>query len=396
MKLELSSRSLRRSALPIAASACLFMAACGSLAGSNPAGSSVAPTFASTPGTAAIQGSAYSYQITVLPAQNAPTMSLSTAPAGAVLTGNSLTWTPSAAQSRLSNQFSVVATNAAGSATQSWNVTPAGPVTGTWVLTYWTSNGAINVPFDISKAPAPLTALIPQPDGSFQTVQGTGTADGTFSISNVPGGYFWLQIGRSAYWTSSSTMDLGLDFNSAAPISAAVNTTTTTMHFNLSGLDPLQAGDEAMFLWDSSPPFTFDSTADSPSGATTLSQSAIINSNIDFSQTAPGFFLQYEPESAGALSTLRLGPAASLPSLSFVNGMSNTVAQALLPSPQNSFDLNVKGSAWTALFSDAGPSSPVLVGSGFEVDVTPSSSMLHGLIPFLTSPLCPVPPTFST
>src|ERR1700722_539073 len=162
MKFKLSSLSLRRSALPIAVNTCLFMAACGAMGGGNSMGTGTVPTFASTPGMAATQGSVYAYQIETLPAANAPTLTLTTAPAGAVLTGNSLTWTPSASQSRVSNQFSVVATNPAGSVAQSWNVIPAGTVTGTWVLTYWTSNGPVNVPVDWTKNLLIPTALIPQ------------------------------------------------------------------------------------------------------------------------------------------------------------------------------------------------------------------------------------------
>jgi hypothetical protein len=94
---------------------------------------------------------------------------------------------------------------------------------------------------------------------------------------------------------------------------------------------------------------------------------ALVSSNFDYSQSAPAFLLQYEPESLGTLSALRLGTEATLPALTFVNGVSNTVSQALLRTPETSFDLNVKGSAWATLFSDAGPSSATIEGTNWEV-----------------------------
>ena len=233
--------------------------------------------------------------------------------------------------------------------------------------TYWTSSGPVSAPFDWTKSSLPPSALVLQPDGSFQTVQGTGNSDGTFSIPNIPGGYYWLRPGAAAYWTSSSTFDFGFDGNTQAPSSVTTNTTTTGIHFNLSGLDPLQAEDEMVFLWDLWPPFSLPFFSGSPAGATTLTVGALITSNIDFSQSGTAFLLQYEPETFGTMSALKLGPEVTLQGLALVNGVSNTVNGPLVQSPQTSFDLNVKGSAWAPLFSNAGPSPPTVEGADLEV-----------------------------
>src|ERR1019366_837455 len=55
MKFKLSNMSLRKSALPIAVSACLFLLACGAKGGGNSLRTGTVPTFASTPGTTATQ-----------------------------------------------------------------------------------------------------------------------------------------------------------------------------------------------------------------------------------------------------------------------------------------------------------------------------------------------------
>ena len=123
-----------------------FLDACGAIVGGNSPGPGLAPQFASTPGNAASQGAGYTYQIVLTPTTSAATLKLVSAPSGTVLSGNTLTWTPSATQSRISNQFSISATNAAGNATQSWTVIPSGTVTVTWVDIDWTPDGTSMVP----------------------------------------------------------------------------------------------------------------------------------------------------------------------------------------------------------------------------------------------------------
>jgi hypothetical protein len=229
----------------------LLLAGCGSSGTGTGVGNTLAtPMFMSAPPSAAAQDSTYTYAIATQAAAGSVTLKLAAAPSGAVLNGNTITWTPTASQSRVANQFSLTATNAAGSAAQSWSVTPAGTVTGTWVVTYLTPQGPLSVPFDWTKAPLPPQAFVPQLDGSFQILQGSGKSDGTFIIPNVPAGYYWLQPtpGRS-FWTSSSSFDFGSTFNSA-PLPDTIPATTTTLAFSFSGLDPLKPLDEAIFLPD--------------------------------------------------------------------------------------------------------------------------------------------------
>ena len=346
---------LRRRWIVLATAFCatLFLTACGSMVGGNTLGPGIAPQFTGTPGITASQGTAYAYQIAITPTTSAANLALVTAPTGAVLSGNTLTWTPTAAQSRISNQFSVTATNSAGSATQSWTVTPSGTVTVSWVDTNWTPNGSVMTPVKIPLA----EVLVPQPDGSFQPLTGAENPDGTFSIPNVPVGYYWLQVGRFSYWTSSSQFDLGTNANTPVTSPPTTGAAITQLSFNFAGLDPLQAQDELGFMWLTSPPFTLGFPAGSPAGVTTLSTGVEFSTNFNFSQSSDALLLQYEPETVGTLSVLALGPAATLPSLALTSGTANTINGTLVPSPRYSFDLNIKGSAWTPLFVGAGPSA---------------------------------------
>jgi hypothetical protein len=342
----------------------LLLAGCG-VVGVGMQNTTAVPIFASSPGTTATQDSTYTYQIATKPAVGAVTLALASSPSGATLSGNTLTWTPSAGQSRIPDEFTVTATTSGGSATQSWSVTPVGTVSGTWVDTNWTPSGVVLMPFDFTKAPVPPSALVPQPDGSFQTVFGTGNSDGTFSIPNIPGGYYWLRPAVSAsYWTSSSTFDFGEVLNTQ-PLKETTSVTTTTLQLNFSGLDPLQAQDALWFL--PVPLVGFAGISGPlPVGVTTLNTTAIFKSNFDFSQINTAFMLQYEPETIGAVSTLALGSEATLSNLALTNGTVNTISGTLTHSPQVSFDLNVKGSAWAPLFENVGPGP----GNPFESNLS--------------------------
>src|SRR5271167_4368725 len=114
-----------------------LLTACGSSSGTQ--SSQVAPVFTSTPVTTATQDVVYTYQLAAVdPAGGAVTFSLTSSPTGAALSGNTITWTPTAAQSRVSNPFTVTAPGASGgSATQQWEVIPGGTITVNWVNNYW-------------------------------------------------------------------------------------------------------------------------------------------------------------------------------------------------------------------------------------------------------------------
>ena len=199
------------------------------------------PVFTSTPGTQASEGSPYSYQLAA--SGTAVTFSLSKAPAGAALNGNTLSWTPTAEQSRTANNFTVTATRPGGaSGTQSWTVTPSGTIHISYIDTLWNESGSTQRPFDWSAISSRVAALVPQADGSFQSLSGTAGANGAFEIPEVPAGYYWLRIGpRDTYWTSSSTFDVGRDLFASTANPTTPTSSTTSMSFSFTSLDPTAA-----------------------------------------------------------------------------------------------------------------------------------------------------------
>lgn len=340
--------------------ALMLAVACGS--GSSPA-PAPNPVFTSTPPTAATQDILYSYQVTATdPAGGTVSFAMSGGPSGANLSGSTLSWTPSASESRVSNAFVITATSSEGGhATQSWNITPAGTITGSWVDTWWTPTGKIDRAFDLSRAGFAPQAQVPQSNGAFLTILGVGNADGTFTIANVPGGYYWLQMGPAAsfsYWTSSSTFDYGRDV-SGSIVGTTPDFQTTTFAFNVDGLNPVQTGDQFALLTDLPDNFSVANVGfaiPSPVGATTMTTSYTTqNNNWDYSSASVGFLLQYEPVAAGSVTGVAVGAEETIPNLSLASGTTNNISGTLSDSPRQSFDLSVKGSQWQQLLQNAGP-----------------------------------------
>lgn len=326
-----------------------------------------APIFSSTPGTAASQGELYSYELAASdPAGGTVTFALTAAPNGATLSGDALSWTPSAAESRVSNSFTVTATTeGGGEATQSWTVTPTGTVTVNLMETLWKSTGPQMVPAGCTTC----AAVVPNADGSFTIIAGANSAPGTATIPNVPGGYYWLVSGINltnvfdAFWTNSSTVDLGRDL-AFSPVTATT-VQTTDFDFNIAGLDPTPT---PSLVSISAPSLAVNP----PANATSVSDEASVDSNQDWSKVDTVFVTQYEPASLGSLSLLMLGPALTLTNPGYADGVTNTLAETLQPSPAASTDVSVPGSQWASVFSQTiAPSSAAISGSWLSISAEP-------------------------
>lgn len=329
-----------------------------------------APVFTSTPVTQAAEATPYSYQLTAT--GTGVGFSLTSAPTGATLNGSTISWTPTSAQSRVPNNFTATATvsGAPSSATQSWTVTPSGIIRISRVDTVWKQSGSTNTPFDWTSISSNVAALVPQPDGSFQSLSGTAGANGSFQIPNVPAGYYWLKLGpRDTYWTSSSTFDMGSDVFIPVANPAAPTASTTNISINFTSLDatatpslfrldtPEQAG---LFYQDSI-----------NAGSTTATGGLVITGNLDFSVIKNAFVRQYKSVTLGSMNGYVLGPELTLSNLSLTSGGLNTLSGALNPSVPASINLSVKGSAWLPLSDHIAPTAPAAVGSGFYLSALP-------------------------
>jgi hypothetical protein len=354
--------------------------ACGSGSGGGSQTQPSTPIFTSSPVTTATQDVAYSYQLAATdPAGGSVSFTLTTSPSGAALSGNTISWTPTAAESRVSNSFSVTAKTASGgTATQSWSVTPGGTITVNWVNTYWTSSGQVQVP-EVSSAATNLSAMWTNPDGSMTVQKSSWSSAGVFVVPNVPGGYYWLQTGAgSAFWTNTNTFDAGEDIAGWPEPTGSVQQ-LTQFDFNLSGLQsvPEATSVSSVFAFSGSPLMSFIDNSD----ATSLTGGVgFVNFPIDWTQVNTAFLMQSLPEPLTSINNLTInnlvvGPSLIATGLSLNNGVTNTITETLQTSPQVAMNLSVPGeSKWGAVFNNVAPSTPTpfasAIGIGAQMYVT--------------------------
>jgi len=329
----------------------------------------ITPVFTSTPGTQAVEASPYTYQPAVT--GSGVSLSLTNGPAGATFGGNTISWTPTAQQSRIPNNFTLTATAPGGaSATQSWTVTPAGTIRISWVDTLWNENGSSTTkPFDWGPVSSFVAALVPQPDGSFQSFSGNVGVNGEFDIPNVPAGYYWLRIApRATYWTSSSTFDMGRDTFAPVTNPTASTSSTTSFSFNFTSLEPTTSSG---VLQLDSPEGALGYAGSTNAGSTTFFGGYSVGSNLNFSVVKNAFVRQYEPIVLGSVDGYVLGPELTLSNLSLTTGAQNTISGALNPTVPASIQLSIAGSEWAHLSDQISPFTPTATAGGFFFSVQP-------------------------
>lgn len=108
-------------------------------------------------------------------------------------------------------------------------------VSGTRIIHYKT--GA--VPVDLSTTT--IGAFVPNGSGGYTFFSGSGTSSGTFTIANVPGGFYLLQLGGLYLWTSNTVVDA--DYNSDTRSDTVQADQNTTVTFDLTNLDTWQSTD---------------------------------------------------------------------------------------------------------------------------------------------------------
>src|SRR5271169_4187839 len=78
-------------------------------------------------------------------------------------------------------------------------------VSGTEIGHY--KNGTL--PTDLSTAT--IGAFVPNGAGGYTFLPGSGTSSGTFTIANVPSGFYLLQLGTLYLWTKNTVVDADFD-----------------------------------------------------------------------------------------------------------------------------------------------------------------------------------------
>jgi hypothetical protein len=105
-------------------------------------------------------------------------------------------------------------------------------VTGTYIDRYTDNMGTHDAPQDLEHI---VSALVPDGNGGFRTIIGTGHPDGTFEIANVPHTLFYARVGGYTVVTSERVLDLGIDIT-ARRGQLFAQSPDTKLSFDISGL----------------------------------------------------------------------------------------------------------------------------------------------------------------
>jgi hypothetical protein len=341
--------------------------------------------FVSSPPSQGNEGNTYTYSLNAN-IQGAA-FALTSAPSGATLAGNTITWTPSTQQARTANKFTVTAMFEGVSKTQSWTVTPTGTIRGTTATTCLSDSGQQTLTFvNPLQQGAQPTILVPNAAGTFDTHVGTLAQDGTFSIANVPAGPFWVKFLFNQIWTNSNVIDMGSRSWGGCKQESA-SSSGTSLQISVEGLS-LQGGylqfavpNERSGL--SPPPW--------PSGATSLTLN-IPSNNLLLFDAANGdnaYFTQLVNASYGGISFLALQQYFGPMPITIQNGLPNTFTVTLQPRPMSSvISANIKGSAFAALYPNISRNATAANPSNnFRVDISPdmSAPLSNGLFLVLGS-----------
>jgi hypothetical protein len=347
---------------------------CGTGSSSNAQLPASGLVFLSTPATQASEGNVYTYTLQANVQGSA--FALTSSPSGTILSGNTITWTPTSQQSRTINQFAVTATYAGATATQSWTVTPTGTIRGTTAETCLSDSGQTVTTFlarpEIGDT---VQILVPDSANAFDTYRGTVAQDGTFSIPNIPAGSFWLMTIWTKLWTSGGKIDLGSRYWGGCQ-QETMSGVGSALQISVNGLNPWQNRDYFYFAVPnertSAPLGIFPAV-----GATSMSLT-IPNGNLLLLNAANGddaYTAQLVNETYVGIPIQSLQQFSGPTQITVQNGVVNSVSDTLQSEPQtNTVRANVHGSAFTALYpSMARGAVGVNPGDNFRVDITPDS-----------------------
>lgn len=235
-------------------------------------------------------------------------------------------------------------------------------------FSYHQDNTTTLQPFDLSATP--IQALVPNASGGFDTLTGVGHSDGTFSIENVPEGYYWLRFGSTYLWTSAGSVDWSNDLFGRAD-AVYPGTSPTTLSMSLTNLNPWQSADE--LVWEVpnqgtalSLPLTSGDIAHAPTaGASALSGFSLNFAGndlglplLDGTRGDQAYLDQLTTRPAGSETYRALGKSYVAPSTTMTDGGTANLSGGFLDVPQAStLRLNWQRSAFAAFAPAVNPSA---------------------------------------
>ena len=222
------------------------------------------------------------------------------------------------------------------------------------------------VPLDLSIRV--IAAYVPNGTGGYDEIVGTGTSAGTFTIPNVPSGFYLLRLGQQFLWTKKTTInaDYYQDFRSTA--AQPVNDTTLT--FDLANLNAWQDTD-IFEISGRTPAFAlFPGVAGETTFTGTFPYTTYLN---DTTQGDKPYLLQLVTQPAGGYDFTAAARYYAPRNFVQVDGADTSVSGTLKTINQNqTFRANINGADLAAQALAANPGA-VLVDTVLALDAYPGS-----------------------
>lgn len=245
--------------------------------------------------------------------------------------------------------------------------TPLRIVTGLRSITYHQADSTTLQPFNLSAAV--IQALVPNTAGGFDTLTGVGHDDGTFSIQNVPVGYYWLKFGKTYLWTSLDNAQWIYD-NYGRADAEYPGIDPTNLSLDASNLNAWQTTDQ--FFWTvpnegfSTPTNGLDGITNAPTvGATALNAYTMDLYTtglplLDATKGDQAYLTQLTSRTVSSETYRALGKVFNLPATTTADGATTAVSGGFLDIPQTAtFRLAWKRSAFAALTPFVNPNATV-------------------------------------
>ena len=223
------------------------------------------------------------------------------------------------------------------------------------------------MPVDLSVVQ--VAAYAPNGSGGHNVISGSGTSDGTFTIPDVPTGFYLLQLGRTCLATSNTMVNA--DSNSGYRSTGVPADENTTVTFDLTNLHPWQSTDFfEMVCPNNHSGNLFNGTV----GETTFTGTFPYLGNLsDGSQGDQYYILQLITQDLGGYPFTGLGRGILPPKFTPRQGSDTQFIGRLKTIPQTQqFEANINGADLAAQALAANPNA-ILAETLILLDVYPGS-----------------------
>ena len=267
-------------------------------------------------------------------------------------------------------------------------------VTGTAMDSWIGETSIVEVPVDLSAAT--IEALVPPAaGGTWQTIAGSGLADGTFTIPGVPDAPYFLRLvfgnGVPIYVvTSAREVDLGTE-RAGRPDAVAPTIEPTNLVANITNLDPWQGTDDiewfvantnawTTLLFASSPPDNQPSNGDTALSALTLDWTSAYGAALIDDTKGDVLAVEQLSTQKGVNNILYtvVTRFASFSDIAQMDGASVMNDGAFTSVPQDqSISLDLRPTQFTDLLAEVNPSASEL-DFGVYISTLPGAGMYGG------------------